>query len=657
MRRESRRGVSTPIRAKSRLARLARDTKGNTLAVVAAGLIPLTAMIGSGVDMSRAYMAKTRLQSACDAAALAGRRVMTNDTVDSTVINEARRYFNFNFPQALYNTAAFTAAVTRPSSGTVRVAASTTIPTTVMSLFGFNTLPLDVSCDASLNFVNTDILLVLDTTGSMDWDINGNYTASDSARRITALRDAVMALYDELTPVQTQLEANGLRLRYGIVPYSTTVNVGSLIRGMNSNHLGSDVEYQTRVARYLSAIYNANPQPPQTPVTQIYGSSISQSDCDKYGRNVSFSGFTPSATTGGGPPPITTWTRTFSNNEAAGVDWGWSGAPDASGSTRSCRRRYVQTDTTYTTVYGFTTWAYEADSLDTSQYKLGNSVTFATANGSGNPGGTVPTAGTYNMIELAQIGTGVTTTSASWNGCIEERDTVSTITSSSGYSIPPNAYDLNINLIPYSDETRWRPMWPRLEYRRAAGSITSATGTSMASAPCPVPARRLQAWTRSNMESYIQTLDPGGNTYHDSGMIWGARLISNAGIFADSPDTFGGMPVSRHVIFMSDGQMDTDDGIYGLYGIERNDMRISGQPVPSSSNLDGRHMQRFKMTCNALKGMNVSIWVIAFGTTLSAEMQECASNSSQASTAANRDALIARFREIGSNIGALRLTL
>jgi hypothetical protein len=62
------------------------------------------------------------------------------------------------------------------------------------------------------------------------------------------------------------------------------------------------------------------------------------------------------------------------------------------------------------------------------------------------------------------------------------------------------------------------------------------------------------------------------------------------------------------------------------------------------------------MMCNAAKGMNTSIWVIAFGTTLSPEMSECASNANQASTIGNRDALIAKFTEIGNNIGALRLT-
>ena len=86
------------------------------------------------------------------------------------------------------------------------------------------------------------------------------------------------------------------------------------------------------------------------------------------------------------------------------------------------------------------------------------------------------------------------------------------------------------------------------------------------------------------------------------------------------------------------------------------DQRISGQSNPSESELNGRHMQRFKMICNAAKSMNVSIWVIAFGTTLTTEMRDCASNANQASTISNRDQLIARFRQIGSNIGALRLT-
>jgi hypothetical protein len=48
--------------------------------------------------------------------------------------------------------------------------------------------------------------------------------------------------------------------------------------------------------------------------------------------------------------------------------------------------------------------------------------------------------------------------------------------------------------------------------------------------------------------------------------------------------------------------------------------------------------------------------VIAFGTSLSDDMEQCASSANQAATSASRDALIAKFQDIGKNIGSLRLT-
>lgn len=646
------RTATTRPRRTGFMRRLLKDASGNTLAIVGAALVPLTAIIGSGVDMSRAYMAKTRLQSACDAASLAGRRVMSNDTIDDTVRQEATRFFQFNFPQGMYETEPYTLSITRPEAGTVRVATATAIPTAVMRIFGFTTLPLSVTCDASLNFVNTDIILVLDVTGSMLQDVNGNSTGNSSNRKITALREAVMALYDELRPIQTQLEANGLRLRYGIVPYSSAVNVGHLIRGVNPDYIRDDAEYHTRVANYNTPVHTPHVGEPGSPVVQQYPSSISQSDCDRYGRNVRFGSFSPSATTGGGPAPNPTWTRTYSNNEATGVDWGWPGS-DTSGSTRSCRRRYVETETTYTTEYRFTNWVYEAESIDLTDFKSGSSVQYATSNN-----GRVATPGVYDMQELAQNGIDVSTSSTSWRGCIEERDTVHTITASSGYTIPNNAYDLQINLVPHNDATRWRPHWPQIVHRRSLNTTSASSGTAMASQDesywaCPNEARRLAAFSRTAMESYVNGLDAIGGTYHDIGMLWGARLISPGGIFGDSPSEYNGMPVSRHIIFMTDGQLAPNSNTYTTYGMEDHDKRVTGSHTAPQQ--EARHLQRFKMICNATKSMNVSIWVVAFATSLSNEMRECASNENQASISANRDQLIERFRQIGANIGALRL--
>jgi len=579
--------------------RLVKDQRGNTLAIVGAAMVPLAGMIGSGLDMSRAYMAKNRLQSACDAAALAGRRVMTNDTLNATVTNEATRFFNFNFPQGLYQTAAFTPSVTKPSTSTVRVTANTTIPTTIMKLFGYTSLPLSVTCDASLNFVNTDIVLVLDTTGSMMWDVNGNPTSVTANQRITALRDAVLAFYDELKPIQDQLEANGLRLRIGIVPYSITANVGAAIRSASPSYLADSWTYPSR-----TAIYSTSSSPVRV------GTNMTNAECNAYVQ-------------------ARTPANSYPSTEKVV-------ARPGSGTRRPCD----VTTITYTEDTGatFAWWIHEPKVLDTSLYKTGSS-----------------------SVPLPTRVPGTTTTATAWNGCIEERDTVDTITSSSGFTIPSGAYDLDIDLVPNSPETKWRPQWLQVLYQPLSGPQSTSTSNSYALSglldsnrkACPTQAKRLQAWTRDDLDNYLDSLVAVGYTYHDVGMIWGSRFISNGGIFAaDNPDTYNGMPVARHIIYMTDGTLDTDPDAYSMYGIESIDQRVTG----GNGGQDSRHNQRFRMECNAVKGKNVSVWVIAFATSPSAALTECASNSNQISTISNRDALIAKFQEIGKNIGSLRLT-
>src|SRR3546814_20633291 len=58
------------------LVRLYHNQAGNTLAIVAAAVLPLMGLIGGGVDMSRIYLTMSRLQQACDAGALAGRKTI-----------------------------------------------------------------------------------------------------------------------------------------------------------------------------------------------------------------------------------------------------------------------------------------------------------------------------------------------------------------------------------------------------------------------------------------------------------------------------------------------------------------------------------------------------------------------------------------------------
>ena len=175
---------------------------------------------------------------------------------------------------------------------------------------------------------------------------------------------------------------------------------------------------------------------------------------------------------------------------------------------------------------------------------------------------------------------------------------------------------------------------------------------------CPTEARRLAVWDRDDLDGYLLGLRTVGGTYHDIGMIWGARMISTEGVFADGCEEFNGMPCNRHVIFMTDGAQTSYCPVLTAYGLERNDMRVTGAGNCSGfENEDqlARHQQRFRMACNAAKDLDTSVWVIGFDTALNSNLTGCASNSNQATTSSNGESLIARFREIGNQIGALRL--
>ncbi len=79
------------------LSVLYRARAGNVLPLVAGTMIVAAALVGGGVDMGRAYLVKSRLQAACDAAVLAGRRTVTSNGYDTTAQGEATTYFGTNF--------------------------------------------------------------------------------------------------------------------------------------------------------------------------------------------------------------------------------------------------------------------------------------------------------------------------------------------------------------------------------------------------------------------------------------------------------------------------------------------------------------------------------------------------------------------------------
>ncbi|WP_235901058.1 pilus assembly protein TadG-related protein [Pontixanthobacter aquaemixtae] len=632
--------------------------------MAAIGMIAMAGMVGGGVDVSRAYMVQNRLQNACDAGVLAGRRAVDDDGFDTQAKAQADRYFDTNFDQTTEGTTATTFTPTTPDGGnSVEATATTQLSTMVMRLFGFSQFNLSVNCSASMSVGNSDVMMVLDTTGSMDWTIGGSTTSDDSLRRITYLRAAMKDFYDTVAAAQS---GGNSRVRYGFVPYSQSVNVGQLLYDEDPSYIVDSWTYQSREPVYdvEETTTTTGWEPP------VYTSSEGYTDTSS-GSWYYYDGvrYRDSDDCEDDKPNDTSWANHGGSNTSTSQEINSAGQRVTTTTTsqeqrrtdyacyryrsnryyiiyRTQERSYDQnsiatedpiTTTTSTTV--FDKWNYTPVTYDTSTYKTFSAVTTPT-------------------------GTDGAAQSSTWAGCIQERDTVAqdTFSYSSVNGITPQAaYDLDIDTEPNGSAGRkWRPLWPEISYYRTTSSsnryYSSANSSDYGdktSEACPVAAQLLTVMSESEFDAYADSLDPQGSTYHDIGMIWGARLSSPDGIFQSNvlSSAANGGAVARHIIFMTDGQMSTNTGSQTAWGVEWHDRRVTDD---GSSNNNDRHSARFLAVCEAAKAKGIRVWVIAFASALTTNLESCASADS-AFPAASASQLNSAFQEIAKDVGELRV--
>ena len=213
------------------LSRLRKDTSGNVLAISAAAMIPLTVLVGSALDLGVTYMARGKLQNACDAAVLAARQSMSGATFDTDVEDEGDRFFTFNFPAgtAGVDNADFNIAQDATNPGQLNATASAKVPTSLVRMIGVNDIDISVDCEAMKELGYNDIMLVLDVTGSMN-----NAPSNGPGTKIERLREGSLGLYRAM-----QGDGNAFT-RFGMMPYSHTVNVG---RSLSNVDILQDQKY------------------------------------------------------------------------------------------------------------------------------------------------------------------------------------------------------------------------------------------------------------------------------------------------------------------------------------------------------------------------------------------------------------------------------
>lgn len=176
--------------------------------IVAFGMMALLGAMGAAVDIGRGELVRMKLQTAIDAAGLAAGG-MANASEDITA--DVTKYVELNFSHGTLDAEITSvSAVLSNDNLLLTIDATASMPTTLMQVFGINTIDLAAHSEVTRTNKGMELALVLDTTGSM--------SGTKMVNLQTAANDLVDILFGD--------NATGENLWIGVVPFSQAVNVG-----------------------------------------------------------------------------------------------------------------------------------------------------------------------------------------------------------------------------------------------------------------------------------------------------------------------------------------------------------------------------------------------------------------------------------------------
>ena len=209
------------------------NRRGTVTIMIAAGLLAMVMTMGMGIDLARAYLVQSRLQTALDAAALVAAREIDLDTRNA----DTAAMFWLNFAQthkaegrAYFGGTADDPAITQVDPNTVHITTTAHLSLVFGALFGMPTVTISDQAQAVRATTGLEVALVLDNTGSM------------AGEPIQAVRDASTSLVNILYGSGNQDTIPNLWV--SVVPFTAEINIGSV----HSSWLASGSLNQTRYA-------------------------------------------------------------------------------------------------------------------------------------------------------------------------------------------------------------------------------------------------------------------------------------------------------------------------------------------------------------------------------------------------------------------------
>ncbi len=257
--------------------------EGAVLPIVGFAVMALFGSTGIAIDMSRAQIVQTRLSNALDAAGLAAGSVANSGDIQAT----ADKYFAANFPAGYMGSTIGAVTITPNADNSVlTLDVSGTVDTTIMQLFGVETVAVSAHSEVTRASRGLEIVMVLDNTGSM------------SGTPLTELKSAATTMVNILYGDNETTD----NLWIGLVPFSQAVNIGTSRASWTSNPSMPSPGWGTTswggcVDARQASNRDVTDDPPSVALFQKYYWACHSSNNPWYGNN---SGKNDCDTTGGG---------------------------------------------------------------------------------------------------------------------------------------------------------------------------------------------------------------------------------------------------------------------------------------------------------------------------------------------------------------------
>ncbi len=225
------------------------DRRGSIAPLFGLMVVPMLAITGGAIDIGQAITAEKTLQNALDAATVAAcgggtgeqtteeilRAFLAAELADSRMglkppAQDGNASTNIEANEVELSNTEFD-----KESGTLSPTVKSKVPTTLLKLVNINSIDVEATSSVKCGAKRLELSLVLDITGSMGSTVRGK-------KKIDSMKEAGL---DVLDIFDRNLKVGATRI--ALVPFSETVNVGSLadsVRGTIKSGTSSSLGYK-----------------------------------------------------------------------------------------------------------------------------------------------------------------------------------------------------------------------------------------------------------------------------------------------------------------------------------------------------------------------------------------------------------------------------